>query len=124
MYLQYDEYIKLTNDTIEEIDYNNLYREMSRKINFYTFNRIDFEDEYLLELFQCCIAEMILLKNTNAKLLNDKDNNLASETVDQYSRTYTNKSDTIKERIQSENRAIEQLIREYFLHTNLMYRGV
>lgn len=97
-----------------------------RLIDYYTFNRIDYSDENMKSLVDECIAQLIALdedlKNKVAKYDSDgkKSESIGSQKVEYL----TLDIDKIANLERKNNSKIYKIIKVYFGHTGLMYRGV
>lgn len=97
-----------------------------RLIDYYTFNRIDYSDKNMKSLVEECIAQLIALdedlKNKVAKYDSDgkKSESIGSQKVEYL----TLDIDKIANLERSNESKIYKIIKVYFGHTGLMYRGV
>lgn len=97
-----------------------------RLIDYYTFNRIDYSDENMKSLVDECIAQLIALdedlKNKVAKYDSDgkKSESIGSQKVEYL----TLDIDKIANLERSNESKVYKIIKVYFGHTGLMYRGV
>lgn len=96
-----------------------------RLIDYYTFNRIDYSDENMKSLVDECIAQLIALdedlKNKVAKYDSDgkKSESIGSQKIEYL----TLDIDKIANLERKNNSKIYKIIKVYFGHTGLMYRG-
>ncbi len=96
-----------------------------RLIDYYTFNRIDYSDTNMKSLVDECIQELINLdedlKNKVAKYDSDgkKSESIGSQKVE-YLTLDIDKIASLERRNESK---IYKIIKVYFGHTGLMYRG-
>lgn len=123
-YLTYDRFIQLGgSDTLPLADFKRLQLKYGVMIDYYTFGRIDHKKGTYKDLVESCIVEMIT-EQSKAKW-NGKDaesKGVKSETVGDYSVTYQSVEDV--EKIENAlDRTLIEIVRKYFLHTGLMYRG-
>lgn len=97
-----------------------------RLIDYYTFNRIDYSDENMKSLVDECIAQLMSLdenlKDKVAKFDSDgkKSESIGSQKVE-YLTLDIDKIASLERRNESK---IYKIIKVYFGHTGLMYRGV
>lgn len=119
---------------ISKLAYTRIYNILISKINYVTFNRIDFNNEKEINTFKILLESIlidlydkgILEDNTNSP--NDVDPNVKSESIGEYKKEYfdtskkTNKWEN-EEFINGINKLIYNHIKETYAHTGLMYRG-
>lgn len=131
-YANYDYYTKIfCGDIIPENPFNKYAMEASRKINNYTFGKIDNNDVPIqVQDATCSIAELLYKQEELKKsIINQTDNNkkIASETLGPRSITYVNNNAEINKQILSDKELknkIYDVCVEYLGETGLMYRGV
>lgn len=109
---------------------SNLFKKYNMKatslINYFTFNRIKETDNDIKNA--CCeIAELLYQQeNLYSKIINNGGEQVASETVGPYSKSYVNNSNIQKERLLTKkelDRECYQICLKYLADTGLMYRG-
>lgn len=123
-------YLEYMNDydgkIIPQSSFDIFAKQASRKVNYYTFNRIIEIDNNVI-FAACEIAELLYEQNQLKLRLNDDNNIVASETVGPHSKTYVNKSNLQSKSILS-NKELEQecynICLRHLGSTGLMYRGI
>lgn len=96
-----------------------------RLINYYTFNKIDYSDENMKSLVDECIDELIKLDEDLKKKVEQFDSGgKKSESVGSHKVDYlTLDIDQLRRYENQNNNKIYKIIKVYFGHTGLMYRG-
>jgi len=118
-------------DVIPENPFNKYAMEASRKINYYTFGKIDSKNVPVqVQYATCSIAELLYkqeeLKNSIINQTND-NTKIASETLGPRSITYVNNNSEVNKQILSDKELknkIYDMCTEYLVGTSLMYRGI
>lgn len=94
---------------------------IERLINYYTFERIDLNNQDQVSRKEECIVELIDYGYSN--YLEDAEvGNIKSETVGGHRVDYNVTSNLERESYRDAQRY--EIIKKYFAHTGLMYRGV
>lgn len=129
-YLKYDDYMDL-GGTLDEAPFKLLEYEASRKIDFWSFNRLveaDYED--IPEEVKMCDFKLINSLESYAKTSEGISNNsgVQSESIDGYSVSYLTLSQ-VKDIVTSKNAEMDDIVRQYLINTEfngemLLYRGV
>lgn len=114
-YINYEEYQEFGGE-LEEKDFKRMLFPAAKTIDYYTYNRIrklkDIPNEVKACLFELIEYEYLLEEKGGVEI--------ASETVDTHSITYAVNSRV--EDLAKYNK--KTIVREWLLHTGLMYRGV
>lgn len=97
-----------------------------RLIDYYTFNRIDYDDPEMKSLVDECIAQLMILdEDIKTKMTQFDSGGKKSESIGSQKVEYlTLDADQIRRLEASNNSKIYKIIKVYFGHTGLMYRGV
>ena len=97
-----------------------------RLIDYYTFNRIDYSDENMKSLVDECIAQLMKLdEDLNKKVKKYDSDGKKSESIGSQKVEYlTIDIDKIASLERKNESKIYKIIKVYFGHTGLMYRGV
>lgn len=105
---------------LDEEDYKKRFKFYKRLIDYYTFERPK-DDDRVLE----CINELINLDlKDEEKLKNYKTDGIKSETVGSQRVEYQVYSlDEVRKLYNIKTKRIYSIIKSYFAHTGLMYRG-
>nr|DAE05405.1 MAG TPA: Head Tail Connector Protein [Siphoviridae sp. ctMkg9]DAE17887.1 MAG TPA: Head Tail Connector Protein [Siphoviridae sp. ctRBF36] len=126
-YTNYDFYKNTYKGDMPETDFNKVIVRASYEVQKNIFNRDikGYEDE--VQMATCSVADILLkveqLENKKDTILSN--NNLKSESVGDYSRTFdTLGIDNVDVEISNQKNKIVEEIRLYLLHTGLLYRGV
>lgn len=126
-YTDYDFYKNTYKGDMPETDFNKVIVRASYEVQKNIFNRDikGYEDE--VQMATCSVADILLkveqLENKKDTILSN--NNLKSESVGDYSRTFdTLGIDNVDVEISNQKNKIVEEIRLYLLHTGLLYRGV
>jgi len=126
-YTDYDFYKNTYKGDMLETDFNKVIVRASYEVQKNIFNRNikDYEDE--VQMATCSVADILLkveqLENKKNTILSN--NNLKSESVGDYSRTFdTLGIDNVNTEISNQKEKIKEELRRYLLHTGLLYRGV
>lgn len=126
-YTDYDFYKNTYKGDMPETDFNKVIVRASYEVQKNIFNRNikDYEDE--VQMATCSVADILLkveqLENKKNTILSN--NNLKSESVGDYSRTFdTLGIDNVNTEISNQKEKIKEELRRYLLHTGLLYRGV
>ena len=126
-YSDYDFYKNTYKGDMPETDFNKVIVRASYEVQKNIFNRDikDYEDE--VQMATCSVADILLkveqLENKKDTILSN--NNLKSESVGDYSRTFdTLGIDNVNAEISNQKERIKEELRRYLLHTGLLYRGV
>ena len=126
-YTDYDFYKNTYKGDMPETDFNKVIVRASYEVQKNIFNRDikDYEDE--VQMATCSVADILLkveqLENKKNTILSN--NNLKSESVGDYSRTFdTLGIDNVNVEISNQKEKIKEELRRYLLHTGLLYRGV
>lgn len=96
-----------------------------RLIDYYTFNRIDYTNEKMRSLVDECINELIKLDEDLKKKAEQFDSGgKKSESVGSHKVDYLALDFDQLRRFENQNNSkIYKIIKIYFAHTGLMYRG-
>lgn len=96
-----------------------------RLIDYYTFNRIDYSDEKMKSLVDECIKELSNLDKKLDDTVNQFDSGgKKSESIGSQKVEYlTVDIDKIAKLERANNSKVYKIIKVYFGHTGLMYRG-
>lgn len=131
-YTNYEFYKNTYKGNMPEDDFNKLVIRASYEVQRNIFNRdiAGYEDE--VQLATCSVADILLkietLEQNKSKLASSakEDRVVASESVADLSRTYANttKITDLDTGISNQKLKIAKEIREYLIHTGLLYRGV
>lgn len=123
----YDFYKNIYKGDMPETDFNKVIVRASYEVQKNIFNRDikGYEDE--VQMATCSVADILLkveqLENKKDTILSN--NNLKSESVGDYSRTFdTLGIDNVNVEISNQKEKIKEELRRYLLHTGLLYRGV
>lgn len=126
-YTDYDFYKNTYKGDMPETDFNKVIVRASYEVQKNIFNRDikGYEDE--VQMATCSVADILLkveqLENKKDTILSN--NNLKSESVGDYSRTFdTLGIDNVNVEISNQKEKIKEKLRRYLLHTGLLYRGV
>lgn len=126
-YTNYDFYKTTYKGDMPETDFNKVIVRASYEVQKNIFNRDikGYEDE--VQMATCSVADILLkveqLENKKDTILSN--NNLKSESVGDYSRTFdTIGIDNINVEISNQKKKIKEELKRYLLHTGLLYRGV
>lgn len=126
-YTDYDFYKNTYKGDMPETDFNKIIVRASYEVQKNIFNRDikGYEDE--VQMATCSVADILLkveqLENKKDTILSN--NNLKSESVGDYSRTFdTLGIDNVNVEISNQKEKIKEELRRYLLHTGLLYRGV
>lgn len=126
-YTDYDFYKNTYKGDMPETDFNKVILRASYEVQKNIFNRDikGYEDE--VQMSTCSVADILLkveqLENKKDTILSN--NNLKSESVGDYSRTFdTLGIDNVNVEISNQKEKIKEELRRYLLHTGLLYRGV
>lgn len=126
-YTDYDFYKNTYKGDMPETDFNKVILRASYEVQKNIFNRDikGYEDE--VQMATCSVADILLkveqLENKKDTILSN--NNLKSESVGDYSRTFdTLGIDNVNVEISNQKEKIKEELRRYLLHTGLLYRGV
>lgn len=126
-YTDYDFYKDTYMGDMPETDFNKVIVRASYEVQKNIFNRDikGYEDE--VQMATCSVADILLkveqLENKKDTILSN--NNLKSESVGDYSRTFdTLGIDNVNVEISNQKEKIKEELRRYLLHTGLLYRGV
>lgn len=126
-YTDYDFYKNTYKGDMPETDFNKVIVRASYEVQKNIFNRDikGYEDE--VQMATCSVADILLkveqLENKKDTILSN--NNLKSESVGDYSRTFdTIGIDNVNVEISNQKEKIKEELRRYLLHTGLLYRGV
>lgn len=126
-YTDYDFYKNIYKGDMPETDFNKVIVRASYEVQKKHFNRDikGYEDE--VQMATCSVADILLkveqLENKKDTILSN--NNLKSESVGDYSRTFdTLGIDNVNVEISNQKEKIKEKLRRYLLHTGLLYRGV
>lgn len=125
-YTDYDFYKNIYKGDMPETDFNKVIVRASYEVQKNIFNRDikGYEDE--VQMATCSVADILLkveqLENKKDTILSN--NNLKSESVGDYSRTFdTLGIDNVNVEISNQKEKIKEELRRYLLHTGLLYRG-
>lgn len=126
-YTDYDFYKNTYKGDMPETDFNKVIVRASYEVQKNIFNRDikGYEDE--VQMATCSVADILLkveqLENKKDTILSN--NNLKSESVGDYSRTFdTLGIDNVNVEISNQKEKIKEELRRYLLYTGLLYRGV
>lgn len=126
-YTDYSFYKNTYKGNMPETDFNKVIVRASYEVQKNIFNRDikGYEDE--VQMATCSVADILLkveqLENKKDTILSN--NNLKSESVGDYSRTFdTLGIDNVNVEISNQKEKIKEELRRYLLHTGLLYRGV
>lgn len=129
--LTYQEFKKMSPDVdITEGLFLSLQRRIKKRIDFLTFERINDDDTDLQKRIDEVTEDIILgLYFKDIELLNDSEGNssgnIKSETVGEYKVEYAQANTlSVDKKDGIVAGFMDQMIREAFIHTGLMYRGV
>ncbi len=125
-YTDYDFYKNTYKGDMPETDFNKVIVRASYEVQKNIFNRDikGYEDE--IQMATCSVADILLkveqLENKKDTILSN--NNLKSESVGDYSRTFdTLGIDNVNVEISNQKEKIKEELRRYLLYTGLLYRG-
>lgn len=125
-YTDYDFYKNIYKGDMPETDFNKVIVRASYEVQKNIFNRDikGYEDE--VQMATCSVADILLkveqLENKKDTILSN--NNLKSESVGDYSRTFdTLGIDNVNVEISNQKEKIKEELRRYLLYTGLLYRG-
>ena len=129
--LTYEDFIK-KNPRVDlpEGLFTSLQRGIRRRIDFLTFERIRENDKDLQKRIDDVTQDIInQLYFNNRELLIDSEgnssSNIKSESVGEYKVEYAQSNSlSVGEKDRFTKNLIDEMIREAFIHTGLMYRGV
>lgn len=107
-YLTYDEYMEI-GGTLDETPFNILEFEAQKEIDKYTFGRLKDLDEQINEVKMCVYALMSIL-NTYSAMNNAQAKGLTSESIDGYSVSYGQASESI---VKSKSENVKSIIKTY-----------
>lgn len=123
--LNYDDF----KGVITETSFNRLCIVLESKIDYYTFNRINYENEKDYSLVKDCLSAMIYTLADEMKLtsisVNQEGQRITSQSVGELKESYY--VPTLKEFqdfLKSQEKYIYNTIKNFFSHTGYMYRGV
>lgn len=129
--LTYKEFITNNPGTnIPEWVFSTMQRRIRRRIDFLTFERISQDDKDLQKRIDDVTQDIInQLYFKDRELLIDSEgnssSNIKSESVGEYKVEYAQvNSLSVGEKDRFTKNLIDEMIREAFIHTGLMYRGV
>lgn len=129
--LTYDDFIKNNPGVyLPEGLFTSLQRRIKRRIDFLTFERISQDDKDLQKRIDDVTQDIInQLYFKDRELLIDSEgnssSNIKSESVGEYKVEYAQvNSLSVGEKDRFTKNLIDEMIREAFIHTGLMYRGV
>lgn len=115
------------NIPLSKSQFNELCLNSSEKVNYYTNNRInDDNNDKKVKDTVCEIVDLLFKQETLKQKMNDDKSSIASETVGPHSINYNNKSNYQAQQILSEeelNRKCYQICYINLVHTGLMFRG-
>lgn len=125
-YTDYDFYKNTYKGDMPETDFNKVIVRASYEVQKNIFNRDikGYEDE--IQMATCSVVDILLkveqLENKKDTILSN--NNLKSESVGDYSRTFdTLGIDNVNVEISNQKEKIKEELRRYLLYTGLLYRG-
>lgn len=121
--MDYKRYKELTgDDEITSEFFNRLAKYIEGRINYYTFGRLDYErDKDRIE--ECFIVCFEAIKSDMA-MHDDKDKNIKSESVgDLKIEYYVPQITELNQIYNAKESKIYRIIKLYFAHTGLMYKG-
>lgn len=122
--LTLERYIELGGNKDISLELFNRYKlRLETEIKFYVFDRLDFENEKHIKMYEKCLTELINLVDDNLKNLEDMSNSTKSETIGRQSITYGDNSDLVKREIRNEELRVYKIIKKHFGLSGLMYRG-
>lgn len=126
-YTDYDFYKNTYKGDMPETDFNKIVIRASAEVRKNIFNRDITNYENEIQMATCSVADILLkveqLENKKNTILSN--NNLKSESVGDYSRTFdTIGIDNVNVEISNQKEKIKEELRRYLLHTGLLYRGV
>lgn len=126
-YTDYDFYKNTYKGDMPKTDFDKIIARASYEVQKNIFNRDikGYEDE--VQMATCSVSDILFkieqLENKKDAILSN--NNLKSESVGDYSRTFdTLGIDNVDVEISNQKNKIVEEIRLYLLHTGLLYRGV
>lgn len=126
--IKYDDLSEKQKKIISAEDFDRFIDDAERIIHFYTFSRIEkmkMDDHFSGDIYEkfksCAISLMKMLKRIDEKKLDDKKG-IASERVGDYSVSFD--TGFLNDLTGFKNRECYLIVREYFAHTGLMYRGI
>lgn len=135
MYLTYDEYINLGGQTLEETTFEQLEFEARSVIDWWTFNRLQNEEEYPEALKRCMFKLISLIRDKQTSMVVDTSGSNASvqagivqEQNDGVSTTYNTL--TAKEAVDAIQDDLKTTVQMYLssvrnsLGHRVLYRGV
>ena len=129
--LTYDDFkIRSPEVEITEGLFLSLQRRIRRRIDFLTFERIKDSDKNLQKRIDDVTEDIItqLYFNDRELLIDSEGNsssNIKSESVGEYKVEYAQANSlSVGEKDRFTKNLIDEMIREAFIHTGLMYRGV
>lgn len=109
--------------------FDKLAQEASRKLNYFTFNRIQ-KDSITDEIKSaaCSVADVLYeQEQLKSKIQDETQKEVSSKTVGPCSESYVNKSNLQSQLIKSErelNQTLYQICKEHLIQTGLMYPGI
>lgn len=114
---------------INETSFNRLCIVLESKIDYYTFNRINYENEKDFLLVKDCLSAMIYTLADEMKFtsisVNQEGQRITSQSVGELKESYY--VPTLKEFqdfLKNQEKYIYNTIKNFFSHTGYMYRGV
>lgn len=125
-YLAYGEYLEMGGDkTLPVDDFRATARDMKQRIDYYTFKRLNFEDEETKTEVKSCIFNMVQEAIKDIWKSENMSTNIASETVGRHSVSYkTFGVAEVKEIEKAKDKALYEIIKRYFGLSGAMYKGV
>ena len=123
--LNYDDF----KGALTESTFDYLYILTKQKLDFYTFNRIDYSKEYLKKIAINCLKTLIFSLKDKMDMISPKveENGkiIQSEHIGEQSETYYIPTfSEIEKFIETQDKYIVSIIKTFFAHTSLMYRGI
>ena len=118
--MTYEKFIELGgNSEIPQAVFTNREAEYISWINYYTFDRINYLDPVMIERVNRNLVELINKSHSDEL---ERKSNIKSESVGSHRVDYTVEDNkTYNARLDAET---YDIIRKYWAHTGLMYRGV
>lgn len=121
--IDYDRYKELTGDKdVTSEFFNRLKKYIEGRINYYTFGRLDYkrDKERIEECFIVCFEAI----KSDMVMHDDKDENIKSEVVgDLRIEYYVPQITELNQIYNAKESKIYRIIKLYFAHTGLMYKG-
>lgn len=126
-YIDYDFYTNTYKGNMPELDFIKVVARASAEVRKNIFNRDITKYQEEVQMVTCSVADILFkieqLENKKDTILSN--NNLKSESVGDYSRTFdTLGIDNVNVEISNQKEKIKEELRRYLLHTGLLYRGV